>query len=63
MIQPKVARDGCSTPMNWRRRIAGCGCRRAAMLIGDGKLEEARALLLVLPMIPHASGMATRRRR
>lgn len=57
MIPPKVARDGLLHAYELAPQDRGLRMQTAAMLIGDGKLEEARAMLLVLTYDPHASGM------
>lgn len=54
---PKLARDGLVHAFQLAPQDRGLRMQTAAMLIEEGKLADARSMLLVLTYDPHASGM------
>lgn len=56
-VPPKVARDGLLHAYDLAPQDRELRMQTAAMLIADGKPDEARAMLLALTYDPHASGM------
>ncbi|SFJ98986.1 hypothetical protein SAMN03159338_2878 [Sphingomonas sp. NFR04] len=54
---PEIARDGLMHAYTLAPQDRGLRMRAVGMLIGEKKLAEARAMLLVLTYDPHASGI------